>query len=333
MISRLRRRVLAAASRGTRFDPRRLLSTPRLRHVGRRDLHARAARRLDVDQPDTRIRSVDSVRPERRRADLLRGQTAARTGRGARRILAARPPARDLQAMLSKPARHAIHTWCIRGRITRRDARDHLRRAFALVPLSASLRQPRGACRRNRSRLLVREPHGHAISHRCSCSPASRSTRFCRRSSCSSSDLATSRRSIARALDHGRPGHRELRPADRIATAHRRGLRPVCAAAVVAQPAQRRQGCRCRSRCWTFVTRNEAPSSSCIAGDGRCRVTGRPIGFVGIVVHTWSAYSSTLTIDRVAGVGPLFGATFLVACDLFRERFSLVESLSVSSPR
>ena len=72
------------------------------------------------------LRRVDSVRRQRRRADLLRRPAAAHAGRRARRRNARRCR-RGLPGAAAQSAGHAVHARRLVGRGARRDAGDHVR--------------------------------------------------------------------------------------------------------------------------------------------------------------------------------------------------------------
>ena len=116
-----------------------------------------AARRHDVDQPRARVRSLDSLPGQRRRADLLRRAPAS----GGRRGTGGRGPGgrgRRVPGAAAQPAGDAVHAGRLGRRLAGRDDRDHLRRVRRGRPVVAGAdRQPGRRGRRFGARL----PAGH----------------------------------------------------------------------------------------------------------------------------------------------------------------------------
>ena len=114
------------AVRGRTSVRRRLaIVVPLFGLVTRGRAHCADARQHS-DQPATRLRSVDSVGRQRRRADLLRRAAAARAGGRAGRLDARRRWRRAAGAA-AQPAGDAVHARRLRQRRARRDAGDRVR--------------------------------------------------------------------------------------------------------------------------------------------------------------------------------------------------------------
>ena len=106
------------------------------------------------------VRSLDPVRRQRRRADLLRRADAARARRraGRRRAGGRR---RRLSGAAAQSAGDAVHARRLRRRVARRDARHHLRRvADAPGRSRRAAGQPRRRGRRRRHRLPAGDDAG-----------------------------------------------------------------------------------------------------------------------------------------------------------------------------
>ena len=114
---------------------------------------ARAARRQHAHSPRHGLRPLDSVRRQRRRADLLHRPAAARARRGARRQRAG-AGGRRLSGAAAQSARLARHARRVGRRVARRDARDHLPpRLLAARHVGGAARQLRRLARRAGHRL------------------------------------------------------------------------------------------------------------------------------------------------------------------------------------
>ena len=98
----------------------------RVRRADGRHAAARAARRPDVDQPAARVRLLDPVRRQRRRADLLRRAAAAHAARARCVGAPLRRGGRRLPGAAAQPAGDAVHARRLDRRRARRDARDHV---------------------------------------------------------------------------------------------------------------------------------------------------------------------------------------------------------------
>ncbi len=213
------------------------------------DVRAGAARGQHPHQPGACVRPLDSVRGQRRRADLLRGAHAARARRCLRRRHAGRRRCRAA-GDAAQPAGHAIHAGRFRRGLARRDAGDRVRRVDRRrAALTRAAGEPGGsrggvghrlppgddagpgdvnlgaaAGRGHAEFVLLGADHVRAV-HR----------RFRAGLSC-------------HAVADGRSRRGQLRAHRRGAAADARRIRAVRAASLLAQPAQRRRGCRCHAR-------------------------------------------------------------------------------------
>ena len=122
-----------------------------------------------------RVRSLDSVCRQRRRADLLRRPHAARSDRRARRRDAGGGRRRHAGAA-PQPARDAVHAWRLRRRGARRDPRHHIQHGRERrSTLARAAGQPRRrAARRPQSSTRSRRGRDARCRRWCCCSPASR---------------------------------------------------------------------------------------------------------------------------------------------------------------
>ena len=143
----------------------RLVDRRRLRRAAPRHVSARAARRQHADQPGARVRSLDSLRRQRRRADLLRRADAAR-----------RWPARSSARRWPRPASSFRRCCAIRSPRRSRSASPPAPRSARCSPscsarvsagtaLAGAAGQPRRrGDRRRASSTGSRRMHGRAMS-------------------------------------------------------------------------------------------------------------------------------------------------------------------------
>ena len=130
---------------------------------------------IDAHLARARLRSLDPVRRQHRRADLLHRAAAAGAGRGAGRRGAGRGR-RRLPGAAAQSAGDARHARRLERRRARRDAGDHLSLQLRRSPASPRFRSPASPARSARSASSTRwRRRGAAASRRsCCCSPASR---------------------------------------------------------------------------------------------------------------------------------------------------------------
>ena len=240
-------------------------------------LPPRAARRQHAYQPRPRLRSVDSVRRQRRRADLLHRPAAS--GAGGALVGAALAAAGVVfQAMLRNPLATPFTLGVSSGASLGAMLAITLRR---YVDPGAVVADTAGQPRRRRPRGLHRLLAGDAlragdVDAGSAARRASRSTRSSRRSSCSSSTSRTLRR-CSRAfrwlmgdLDVG-----GFQPIRRGAAAGDRLVRHLRAPALGIEPAEPGQRCRRRPRRGRGA-RAAARLHQRIAGDERRGLARRP---------------------------------------------------------
>ena len=119
-----------------------------------------------------------------------------------------------------------------------------------------------------------------------------------------------------RAMADGRPRRRRLRSDLGALPLDRGGLPDLRAAALVAEPAERRQPTSPpRAVSTSARTQRLAFLSSALATSAAVSLAG-PIGFVGIVVPHLVRLMAGVDHRIVLPASALFGAAFLVACDL-----------------
>ena len=108
----------------------------------------------------------------------------------------------------------------------------------------------------------------------------------------------------------------ELQPDRRRAAAHRRRVRRVRDAAAHAEPAERRRRSRRRHAAWTSCRAQRLAFLSASLATGAAVSLGGPIGFIGIIVPHLVRLMVGSDHRIVLPASALFGAAFLVLCDL-----------------